>query len=264
MAKSEKELAFIRDLYVQEEWTRRFTELVDKYIDLSESENLLYLNAGTGSHALALDEKYGEKLNIFASVEDDHQLTIARDKGAAVKSAVDFSMIRFEDDSFDAVLADASFVPADDVERFVEDAVRVARTGGDIAVFLPGTGSFGEVFSLLWEVLFTENLGEHGVAVEKMIAELPTTDALETAAKRAGLVNIHNEVATEVFEYDDGAAFISSPLVADFLLPKWLAVLDENEKGRVSEKLAQLIDSEDGSLTFRFSVKAHLLTGEKG
>jgi hypothetical protein len=67
-----------------------------------------------------------------------------------------------------------------------------------------------------------------------------------------------------VFEYDDGAAFISSPLVSDFLIPEWLETLSEDEKEQVTNKLAQLIDVEEADLTFRFSVKATLLTGEKG
>src|SRR3569623_1633838 len=103
MAKTQRELAFLRDMYVQDEWTRRFTELADKHLDLSDSENLLYINAGTGTHALALDEKWGTKIDVFASVGDEDQLNIARDKAAAVSSKVDFSMIRFEDDAFDAV-----------------------------------------------------------------------------------------------------------------------------------------------------------------
>lgn len=262
MAKSQKELAFIRDL-VADEWTRRFTELVDKHINLSDSDNLLYINAGTGGHALALDEKWGEKTDIFASVESDEMLTIAQDKAAAVKSGVDFSTISFSDDAFDTVLADASFVRPSDVAEFVEDAVRVARMGGDVAVYLPSAGSFGEVFSLLWEVLFTDDLGEHGHAAEDMINELPSVSRIEAIAASAGLVNIRSEVVNEIFEYDDGKAFITSPLVENFLLPAWLATLDEDERERVTDDLAQLIDAEDGTMTFRFSVKATLLTGEK-
>jgi Methylase involved in ubiquinone/menaquinone biosynthesis len=144
MAKTQRELAFLRDLYVHDEWTRRFAELADKHIDLGDSENLLYINAGTGTHALVLDEKWGEKVDIFASVEDEEQLNIALDKAAAVSAKVDFSTIRFEDDAFDAVLADASFIRPTELEKFVGDAVRVARMGGDVAVFFPGTGSFGE------------------------------------------------------------------------------------------------------------------------
>jgi len=112
-------------------------------------------------------------------------------------------------------------------------------------------------------VLFTDDLGEHGAVVENLIAELPTVWRLEELAAASGLVNINTETVTEGFEYDNGAAFIASPLVADFLLPNWLETLDENEKERVNKELAQLIDAEDGTLSFRFSVKATLVTGEK-
>lgn len=82
-------------------------------------------------------------------------------------------------------------------------------------------------------------------------------------AGSAGLVNVNTETASEIFEYDNGADFIASPLVADFLLPAWLDMLDDKEKERVNEELAQLIDAEDDTMSFRFSVKATLLTGEK-
>lgn len=263
MAKSQKELAFIRDLYIQDDWTRRFTDLVDKHIDLSDSDNMLYINAGTGGHAMSIFDRFGEKTDVFASCENEDILTIARDKATATSSGVDFSCIRFEDDAFDAVLADASFVRPMAIEPFIEDAIRTARTGGDVALFLPSAGSYGEVFSLLWEILFNDDLAEHGHAVETMISELPTVSRLEKAAEAAGLVNVNTETAGEIFEYDNGAAFIASPLVADFLLPVWLEMLDENEKERVRQELAQLIDAEDGNMSFRFSVKATLLTGEK-
>lgn len=262
-AKTQRELAFLRDLYVQDEWTRRFTDLVDKFVDLTDSENLLYINAGTGTHALILDEKYRETLDIFASVEDEDQLNIARDKAAAVSAKVDFSTIRFEDDAFDAVLADASLIPPTEIEEFVSNAVRVTRTGGDVAVFFPGSGSYGEVFSLLWEVLLNEDLGEHGQAAEALITDLPTVSQVEAITERAGLVNVHIEVATEIFEFDDGKAFIASPLVEDFLLPNWLSMLDEDEQVRVTDALAKLIDAEDRDLNFSFSLKMNLLTGEK-
>ena len=71
-------------------------------------------------------------------------------------------------------------------------------------------------------------------------------------------------MATELFEYENGTEFIESPLVADFLMPVWLETLGENEKERVVKQLAQLIDAEEAPLPFMFSVKATLLTGEKG
>lgn len=263
MAKTQKELAFLRDLYIQNDWTQRFTHLVDKHMDLRDSENMLYINAGTGGHALAINERFGEKTDIFASCEDDDMLVIARDKAAAIASDVDFSTIRFEDDAFDAVLADATFVRPADLEPFIENTIRVSRIGGDIAIFLPTAGSYGEVFSLMWEVLFNEDLADHGAAVEKLVAELPTVSYIEEIAKREGLVNINTQSSIEVFEYENGEEFIASPLVDDFLMPIWLEVLDEEEKERAVKQLAKLIDAEDADLSFRFSVKATLLTGEK-
>lgn len=263
MAKTQKELAFLRELYIDEQWTRRFTDLIDKHFDLADIENLLYINASTGSHAFELGEKLEEKVDIFATAENEDMLQIARDKAAALRSGVDFSMIRFEEDSFDAVLADASFTRPKDYGAIVDEAVRTAKSGANIGILSVTAGSFGEIFSLLWEVLVKEDLGEHGHAAEEMIAELPTVSRIEQLAKTAGLENVQTNIANEVFEFENGAEFVNSPLVADFLLPEWLSSLSDQDKDRVTGKLSQLIDYEDGSLSFRFSVKATLLTGEK-
>jgi len=263
MPKTEKELAFVRDLYINDEWTRRFTDLVDKHLKFSDEENFLYLNAGTGDHAFALREKIDKNTAIFARCEHQHILSIARDKAIAVKADVDFLMLTFGDASFDHVLTDASLSRPAELEEIIDEAFRVAKSGGKIGIFLPAAGSFGEIFSLLWEVLFNEDLGEHGAAAEAMVTALPTVSRVEEIAESAGLRNVQTHSANEVFEFDNGAEFIGSPLVSDFLLPDWLESLDEKEKERVTEKLAQLIDSEDGTLTFRFSVKVALVTGEK-
>lgn len=264
MDKTQKELAFLRDLFVDEEWTRRFTELADKHIDLRDAENLLYINSGTGTHCIEIRNRAEENLAIFATCEDEHMLSIARDKALATKADVDFSMISFEADAFDVVVADASFTPPAELSEFINDAVRVANVGGRVAVMLPAAGTFGEIFSLLWEVFFNTELGEHGAAAEKMVAETPTLSQIEEMAAKAGMIKIKTHSATELFEYDNGEAFLTSPLVADFLLPQWLDTLTENEKEQVSVELARLIDDEEGGLTFRFTVKATLLTGEKG
>lgn len=264
MAKTEKELAFLRDLYINDDWTKRFTDLVDKHLKISkDDENFLYVNAGTGSHVFSLRDRMDRNTAVFATCENVEILNIARDKAIAVKSDVDFSTIRFEDDSFDTVLTDASFVRPTDLQQVIEDAQRITRPGGNVALFLPSAGSFGEVFSLLWEVLFNEDLGERSHAAEERISELPTVSQAEEIAADAGLVNIRSHTSREVFEYENGAEFVNAPLVADFLLPVWLESLEEGERERVTEKLAQLIDAEDGTLSFRFSVKATLLTAEK-
>lgn len=263
MAKTQKELAFLRDLYVASEWTARFSEIIDKHLKLADDGNLLYLNAGTGDHVFAIRERLGDQVAVFATSQDEDILAIARDKGAAIGSDVDFSMIRFEDESFDAVIADASMVPSADVRELIDDAARVARVGGNVAVLLVSAGTFGEIFSLLWEVLFNEGLGEHGQAAERLIADQPTISRVEQYAEGAGLVNLKTETAVEVFEYENGGEFVNSSLVEDFLLPTWLETMSDEERAVVKVKLAELIDAEDADLTFRFTVKATLLTGDK-
>ena len=254
----------VREQVSAEEWTKRFTDLIDEHFKFSADENLLYINAGTGNHVFALREKVDENTAIFATCEDEDTLVIAREKGAVIKSDVDFSTMRFEDEAFDIVIADASFVPSREFKDFVEETVRVAKIGAQIGVLTVSAGSFGEIFSLLWEVLFNEDLGEHGAAAEKIIAEIPTVSRAKEIAAAAGMVNLKTHTASEVFEYENGQAFVESPLVADFLMPAWLETLSEDENERVTKKLAELIDAEDGTLSFRFSVKATLLTGEKG
>src|SRR5437763_12410422 len=123
MVKGQKDLAFLRELAVEGEWTQRFADLVDKHLNLTGAENMLYINAGTGGHALFIYERFGENTAIFASCENEHILRIAQDKAIALKADVDFSTLKFDDDAFDAVLADASLVQPRDIEDFVEAVV---------------------------------------------------------------------------------------------------------------------------------------------
>ncbi|MBX3245225.1 MAG: class I SAM-dependent methyltransferase [Acidobacteria bacterium] len=263
MTKTPRELAFLRDLYITDDWTKRFTELADEHVKFKDAENLLYINAGTGTHCFEIRERIDDNTAVFALCEDEHLMAIAQDKAVAVSSDVDFSTMHFEDDAFDAVITDASLVPPSDIDETLRESSRVARIGADISVLTVTAGSFGEIFSLLWEVLLNDDLGEHGTVAEKMISDLPSVSRLEEIAAKAGYVNLHTHTSNEVFEYEDGAALISSPLIVDFFMPQWLKGLSEDEVDTILEKLGKLIDSEKGSLSFRFSVKATLLTGEK-
>lgn len=253
----------MRELEVETAWTQRFTDFVDKKIKLTDEKNILYINAGTGNHAIALRENLDKDVKFYATGENEDILNIARDKAAAVRASIDFSMNDFQDESFDAVLADASFVRPLNLESFFTEAVRVTESKGKVILFTPTAGSFGEIFSFLWEIFFKDDLGEHGAKAEKFINELPTVSRLEEIAKAAGLKKVEAQTSNEIFEFKDGAEFVDAPLVADFLLPVWLESLNEKQKVQVRKELAELVDAEDGNLTFRFSVKATLITGEK-
>lgn len=263
MAKTLKELAFLRDLYVDGEWTLRFTDLVDKHLGFSDDAMILYLNAGTGNHAIEIGRKIGKDAELHAVCEDAELMKIARDKGAATKSPVEFSMKEFDPESFGAVLADASFVEPSALGEFIRDTVNLAEKGAKVAFFTPTSGSFGEVYSLLWEVFFKADLGEHGHAAEDLITEIPTVAAVEETARNAGLTGITTHTAIEMFEFKNGAEFIASPLVENFLMPNWLRSVREKDREKATKSLAALVDAEDGDLSFRFTVKATLVVGEK-
>lgn len=253
----------MRDLYINTEWTRRFTDLLDKDLDLKHVENLVYLNAGTGDHCIEIREKADESTAIVGLCDNDELLKIARDKAVAVKADVEFSNSRLENDAFDAVITDASFTKPADLAALISESIRIAEPNGNVSVMTAASGSFGEVFSLLWEVLFNENLGEHGAAAEAMIAELPTADQIKEIGSVAGLKDVKTETSSEVFEFENGEAFTTSPLVENFLMPEWLKTLSDDERTVVKGKLTQLIDAEYGEIPFRFSVKATVLTGKK-
>lgn len=258
--KTQKELAFLRELSVSADWTERFTKLFDENLRFSDEEKILYLNAGTGNHLLALREKLNKDTKLFAVCEDAELLKIAQAKAVSIKADIVFYE-EIPTAKFDSVLANAGFVRSSELPEFIEKLVFLAKN--DVAFFLPTAGSFGEVFSFLWEVLLTEDLLVFSENIENLISQIPTVSQLENTVKKLGLKNVETKTSNEIFEYENGKEFIASDLVSEFLLPVWLEFLDEKQKERVSQKLAQLIDTEDGKMTFRFSVKATLVSGKK-
>lgn len=259
MSEAQKEMAFLRDL-IGEEWTDHFTKIIDENLKFSDDETILYVNAGTGNHTLALSEKLGEYSEIFGYCEDEELLTIAKAKAAALNFEVQFSC-HYPENKFDTVLADASFVRPQNLEKFIEQAI--SFSADKVAFFLPTAGSFGEVFSFLWEVLHEENLLNYGNEVEKLISELPTISRVKEMARDLGLKNFKEIGKTETVQFENGEGFINSPLVSKMFLPFWFDSLTNTEKEQVTKELAQKIDEEDGEMTFHFSIKATLFVGSK-
>ena len=260
MKKTEKELAFLRELMIETDWTQRFTDFFDKKFKFGKEETILYVNAGTGNHAIALDEKLDDKTEIYAVSENTELRNIAQAKADAIKADVRFGT-NFPDEKSTVVIADASFVRPNDLDNFLLRLIDSSKN--QVVFFTPTKGSFGEIFSFLWETLLETDLLEHSPNVERLIEEIPTAEAVENLLKDFGLTKVESSTETELFEFAGGTEFIESPLVADFLLPAWLDFLTFDEKEKAAKKLAELIDAEDGTLSFRFSVKNTLFSGQK-
>jgi hypothetical protein len=260
MSKTQKELAFLRDMTIESEWTERFTDYFDKKFKFDKEETVLYVNAGAGNHALALREKFGDETEIYAVSDNEDLRVIAQAKADAVKADVRFGTYLPEEKS-NVVIADASLVRPNELNGFLSEIIDAADE--QVAFFLPTAGSFGEIFSYLWETLLETDLLEKGENVERLISEIPTIEDVMESAQKHGLKKMENSTSIEIFEFKDGAEFVNSPLMSDLLFPFWLEFLTDKEKKKVSKKLAELIDIEDGSLSFRFSVKNTLFSGEK-
>jgi ubiquinone/menaquinone biosynthesis C-methylase UbiE len=215
--KSDKELAFLHDLFIAPDWGERFSELIDEHIKLPAEGEALYVAGGTGGHALALHERAGEKLELLCVDENPECMELARAKATATNDKVIFDTAQFDrlslkDNRFDIVIGNASLVSRQRVRKMFSEIVRVAAPGATIALTLPTYSSFGEFFSIYWEALHNNGLLDHESDVEQLITELPTVSDIEQLAENEGLTEVESWTRIEEFDFESGEQFLSSPL----------------------------------------------------
>lgn len=269
MNKSDKELAFLHDLYVATDWGERFAELIDEHVALPKKGSMLYVASGTGGHALAMQERAGHNVTLVCVDENEECLELGRVKAMAVRADPEFrrsqlEALSFEDDQFDLVVGDASLVAVERLPEMLAEMVRVAAPGATVALSLPTYSSFGEFFSVYWEALRNLSIEDHEHDVESLITELPTISAIEAIAAREGLDDVASWMQIEEFDYESGEEFLNAPLVTDFLLKRWLESLPEEiSQADVSKEIARIIDAERQDMDFALSIKATVVTGRK-
>jgi ubiquinone/menaquinone biosynthesis C-methylase UbiE len=266
--KTQKELAFLHDLYVATDWGERFALLVDEHVELPKQGRALYLEAGTGAHALALQQRAGAKLAIVCADKNQECVELARTKAAALHTQAEFQRedsqaLSFADEQFDLVLADLSLIAPARARQIIAEAVRVAKPAATIAWWLPTASSFGEFFSIYWEALFNAEIADHGSHVERLITELPTVSDAEEWSEAAGLDHVTSWTNIETFAYASGGEFLNSPLIMDYLLPNWLESIPHDAQQRVRDELARIIDEERHAGEFVLTLKATLIVGKK-
>src|ERR1043165_2256645 len=183
--KSEKELAYLHELYVATDWGERFAELVDEHVKLPEEGRALYVASGTGAHALALAGRSPSDLTLVCVDESEERLELARAKASVVKSdKVEFrhaqlEALAFEDEAFDLVVGDASLAAPERLPEVLAEMVRVAAPGATVSLSLVMASSFGEFFSVFWEALAGAGYGEQAEEGGSLIRELPTVSDVE-------------------------------------------------------------------------------------
>jgi ubiquinone/menaquinone biosynthesis C-methylase UbiE len=265
---SNKELAFLQDLFIAPDWGERFAELIDEHVKLPKEGEALYVAAGTGSHAMALHERAGEKLELLCVDENPECLELARAKATATNEQIKFSTAQLDkldlqDNRFDLVIGNASLVPLERVRKMFSEIVRVAAPGATIALTLPTASSFGEFFSIYWEALHNCGLIDHESDVEQLITELPTVSDVEQLADDEGLRDVESFTQIEEFDFESGEQFLNSPLVAEFLMHEWLALVPDDKRAGVLSEISRLVNEERHEAEFALSVKATVVVGQK-
>ena len=266
--KSDKELAFLQDLFIAPDWGERFAELIDEHVKLPKEGEALYVAAGTGGHALALHERAGEKLELLCVDENPECLELARAKATATNEHITFDTTQldnldFKDNRFDLVIGNASLVSRQRVRKMFSEIVRVAAPGATIALTLPTASSFGEFFSIYWEALHNNGLIDHESDVEQLITELPTVSDVERLAEDEGVDDVESWTRIEEFDFESGEQFLNSPLVAEFLMHDWLALVADDKRAALFSEISRLINEERHEAEFALSVKATLVVGQK-
>jgi ubiquinone/menaquinone biosynthesis C-methylase UbiE len=266
--KTSKELAYLHELFVATDWGERFAELMDEQIKLPKKGRVLYLASGTGGHAIALQERAGDKLTFLCIDENEESLELARAKATVLQDATEFrhgalDRLALPDHTFDLVVGNGSLVKTGRIQTMLAEMTRVAAPGAIVALTLPTFSSFGEFFSIYWEALHNCGLLDHESDVERLISTLPSVSAVEEFAEQSGLDEVESWTRIEEFPYDSGEKFLAAPLIADFLMPIWLGTLPKASYQQVVKEVERLINEERNEAEFTLSVKATLVRGRK-
>lgn len=266
--KTEKELAFLHDLFIAPDWGERFAELIDQHLTIPKESRVLYLAVGTGGHAISLRERSGKDVEFLCLDENVECLELARTKATTISDPTEFrhatlDALELSDNTYDVVIANASLIPQQRVAKIFTEMVRVAAPGAQVVLALPSASSFGEFFSIYWEALHNSGLLDHEADVEELILELPTVSDIEQMANDEGLNEVESWTSIEEFDFASGEQFLNSPLVSEFLMQNWLASVPDESKENLMQELTRLINEERHEAEFALSVKATLVVGKK-
>lgn len=266
----EKELALRYDLFITPDWRDRFDSLINESIELPKEGRVLDVNSGTGAHAIEIAERLKDKGEVIGLDPAAERVEIARAKAQVKKiESVEFHQsiaetLPFEDDRFDIVIGDASMLQSDAIEDVLAEMFRVAQPDARVVLKMATHGSFDEFFSIYWEALLDAGLNESvWKELEAMINERMTISVAEQMARRVGLRQVVSFVSKEEFAFEKGSDFIESPLIEDVFLDDWLAIVPDDRRDEVQERIVEIIERERHDAPFEVSIKATLISGVK-
>jgi ubiquinone/menaquinone biosynthesis C-methylase UbiE len=268
--KDAREQAYLYDLFIVPAWREVFDEMVDEEVEMPQQGRVLDAQCGTGGFAVALAARLGPDAEVIGIDDSPEKLELARGKAEMQKvTRVSFHHGTLENlehapADFDLVIADASMHPHGRLKSVFAELLRIARPGATVVIKLTTHGSFDEFFSIYWEALHDAGLDALTPQLEALITERLTIAEVEELASQAGLRHIRSVTRKERFDYADAKTFLDAPLIENFFLEDWLAMLPgEAATRRVRQNLTRIIDEERHHMDFDVSIKATLVIGQK-
>ena len=213
--KSDKELAFLQDLFIAPDWGERFAELIDEHIKLPKEGEALYVAAGTGGHAMALHERAGEKSNCsvltkIPSASNWPERKQPQPTNRSVSTPLSSIISTYLTTVSISLSATLHSYRANVCVRCSRRWCASRRRVPLLPSRLPTFSSFGEFFSIYWEALHNNGLIDHESDVEQLITELPTVSDIEQLAEDEGLKDVQSWTRIEEFDFESGEQFLSS------------------------------------------------------
>ncbi len=268
--RTEKEIAYRYDLYVVPYWRESFDQMVLKHVEVPRQGNILQVNCGTGGLALELATSIASRGDVVATNPQAEQLQLAQTKATIKKLNNLFFMdkpptdLGLEDEMFNLVVGDAALMPSSQVEDMLAEMVRFAELEATVVLLMLTHGSFGEIFSLLWEALYLCQLDGYTPQVEALINEYPTTSQAQQMMQRQGLNHVHSFTERRELDFASAREIFESPLIEDYFLDHWLDFLpDAATRHRVIDQMTEIIEGERQGEYVEVSVKASLLVGKR-
>ncbi len=265
--KSEKELAFIYDLYIVPNWREAFDAAIEESLKLPKSGRILDAGCGTGTFAFDLAVKMGDRGEIVAVEEDKERLKIAQGKNT-LKNLDNLKFIQAPLDSissleraFDVAILDVSlFTPEqleEDIDLILTDIKRACLEEATFILKTATRGTFDEFFSVFWEALFELELESD--KLESLILNRHTVDAVEQFVKEAGFREVSSSTIKCELLFEDGKSFVEDPIIESYFLDSWLAIVPEAKHAKIKTVIITIIDRMREGEPFDASFKATLV-----
>ena len=271
MSKTDKEKAYLYDLYIAPTWRDTYDTVFNEQVGLPKEGRVLVVNCGTGGHSIEIAAALASKGDVVAVCSDQERLDLGKAKAQIQNlSNVSFELgeppaLDYDEDTFDMVIADATMMMlAYDIEELINEMMRVSKSGATLVLQLVTRGSFDEFFSIYWEALHECGLEEFSQDVESLITERMTVADAEAMLKHAGLKKMKTVQKKREFLFDNAEQFLTSPIIEDVFFDVWMEVLpDSDTAARVRQSIARIIDRERKGQKFDVSIKATTIWGVK-